>query len=133
MTARPEPAKAAAARRVRVTSPRMLSSPRPQRPPATREIDEQTEVGAVYMRSLLRTQLRLGLTVLTVVLTTLGAMPLLFVAVPSLSATRLVGVPLPWLVLGVLVYPALFGAAWWHVRLAERAEADFAAILDRQP
>jgi hypothetical protein len=35
-------------------------------------------------------------------------------------------------VLGGLVYPALLAAAWWHVRLAERAEGDFAAILDRQ-
>jgi hypothetical protein len=119
-------------RRVRVTSPRMTSAPRPQRLQPTREIDELTEVGEVYMRSLLRTQLRLGLTVLAVVVLTLAGMPLLFAALPELGRVHLLGVPVPWLVLGVLVYPALFAAAWWHVRLAERAEGDFTAILDRQ-
>lgn len=119
-------------RRVRVTSPRMTSATRPQRLQPIREIDEQTEVGEVYMRSLLRTQLRLGLTVLAVVVLTLAGMPLLFAAVPDLARARIGSVPLAWLVLGGLVYPALFAAAWWHVRLAERAEGDFAAILDRQ-
>lgn len=119
-------------RRVRVTSPRMTPAARPQRLQPIREIDEQTEVGEVYMRSLLRTQLRLGLTVLAVVVLTLAGMPLLFAAVPELARARLGGIPLAWLVLGGLVYPALFAAAWWHVRLAERAEGDFAAILDRQ-
>lgn len=110
----------------------MTSAPRPQTLQPIREIDEQTAVGEVYMRSLLRTQLRLGLTVLAVVLLTLGGMPLLFAAAPELGSVTLVGIPVPWLVLGVLVYPGLLGAAWWHVRLAERAEADFVAILDRQ-
>jgi hypothetical protein len=96
-----------------------------------REIDEQTGIGEVYMRSLMRQQLRLGLSVLAVVAIGLGSMPLLFALVPALSEIRLYSVPLPWLLIGVGVYPALVLAAWWHVRAAERAERDFAEIVER--
>jgi hypothetical protein len=88
-----------------------------------REIDEQTGVGEVYMRSLMRAQLRLGLSVLAVVAIALGSLPLLFSLEPRLNAIRLVTVPLPWLIVGVSIYPLLVAAAWWHVRAAERASA----------
>jgi hypothetical protein len=41
-------------------------------------------------------------------------------------------VTLPWLLLGVAVYPLLVAAAWWHVRAAERVERDFTDILRRR-
>ena len=37
--------------------------------------------------------------------------------------------PLGWLLLGVLVYPALVALGWAYVRRAERNERDFADIL----
>ena len=115
--------------RVRVTGPRMTARPTPLTP--RREIDEQTGVGEVYMRSLMRAQLRLGVSVLVVVAIALGSLPLLFTADPRLSTIRLFAVPLPWLLVGVSIYPLLVVAAWWHVRAAERAERDFAEIVER--
>lgn len=102
----------------------------PSRPP-TREIDEQTDLGEVYMRSLLRAQLRRGLTVIAVVGVFLTALPVLFAVEPRLAAVRVVTVPLPWLLVGVTVYPLMTAAAWWLVRTAERTERDFTEIVER--
>jgi hypothetical protein len=118
--------------RVRVTSPRMSASPRPESRPATREIDEQTEVGEVYLNALLRSQLRPALVVLTTVLLGLGSLPLLFLLLPGVAGHRVGPVTVAWLVLGVAVFPLLFAAAWWHVRAVERAERDFTEILHRR-
>src|SRR3954451_2085263 len=103
-------------RRVRVTSPRMAASRRGPARPATREIDEQTGLGEVYMRSLLRSQLRLALSVLAALGLLLGGVPLLFALGPSVADAHLLGLPLPWLLLGVLVYPMLWLAARYYVR-----------------
>lgn len=124
MTEKPTP------RRVRVTSPR-TSAPRPRRVTVAREIDAQTEVGEVYMRSLLASQLRLALLVLAALAVLLGGLPALFVLAPDLGAAQVLGIPLPWLLLGGLVYPVLIGLGWFYVRQAERTERDFADLVDR--
>ncbi|GAB3269025.1 hypothetical protein [Kineosporia babensis] len=118
--------------RVRVTSPRMSASPRPEVRPATREIDEQTEVGEVYLNALLRSQLRPALAVLAAVLLGLGSLPLLFLLLPGVAGYQVGPVTVAWLVLGVAVFPLLWAAAWWHVRAVERAERDFTEILHRR-
>jgi hypothetical protein len=118
-------------RRVRVTSPRVGASRRLPYRPATREIDEQTGLGEVYMRSLLRSQLRLALSVLAATGVLLGGLPLLFALVPSVAEARVLGAPLPWLLLAVLAYPMLWLAARYYVRQAERNEAEFADVLKR--
>lgn len=116
--------------RVRVTSSRMTATARAPLRTVSREIDEQTGIGEVYLRSLLRAQLRLGLSVIAVLVLCLGTLPLVFAIVPPLGTVRLATVPLPWLLVGVSVYPLLLGVAWWHVVAAERAERDFAAIVE---
>jgi hypothetical protein len=116
--------------RVRVTSSRMTATARAPVRTVSREIDEQTGIGEVYLRSLLRAQLRLGLSVIAVLALCLGTLPLVFAVIPRLGTVRLLTVPLPWLLVGVSVYPLLFGVAWWHVLAAERAERDFAAIVE---
>ena len=118
--------------RVRVTSPRLSASPRPAERPATREIDEQTDVGEVYLAALLRSQLRPGLGLLAVVLLGLGGLPVLFLLLPEVADQPVGPVNVAWLLLGVAVFPALFGAAWWQVRSAERVERDFTEILRRR-
>jgi len=118
--------------RVRVTSPRLASAARPANRPGVREIDEQTDLGELYMRSLLRTQLRLAVTALTVLALTVGTLPLVFAVQPRLATIRVVTVPLPWLLIGVGVYPVLVAVAWWLVRSAERAERDFGEIVGRR-
>jgi uncharacterized membrane protein (DUF485 family) len=116
--------------RVRVTGPER----RRVRPgtPSTREIDEDTAVGAIYMGSLLREQLRLAGVVLLALVLGIGALPLLFHFAPDLAGTRLLGVPLSWLVLGVGVYPLLLLLGWAYVRRAERNENDFVALVSER-
>src|SRR3954447_24659908 len=118
-------------RRVRVTSPRMAASRRVPARPAVREIDEQTGLGEVYMRSLLRSQLRLAVSVLAATAVLLGGLPLLFAVAPSVARAHVLGAPLPWLLLAVLVYPMLWLAARFYVRQAERNEAEFVDVLER--
>jgi hypothetical protein len=118
--------------RVRVTAPRTAARPVAGSLSPRREIDEQTGVGEVYMRSLVRSQLRLGLSVLAVLAIALGSLPVVFALEPGLATMRVISVPLPWLIVGVSIYPLLWIAAWWHVRAAERAERDFAEIIERR-
>ena len=112
--------------RVRVTGPPRLGV---RRGPRTREIDAGTTVGAVYMRSLLREQLRLARRVLTLLGLTVGLLPLVFHTFPGLADLRLLGVPIPWLLLGFLVYPWLVLLGWLYVRAAEDNERDFADLV----
>jgi hypothetical protein len=119
------------ARRVTITSPRTRAPARP-RYPVTQEIDEQTRLGEVYMRSLIRSQLRLALFVCTALACLVGGLPLVFMLAPRLRDARLLGVPLPWVLLAGLIYPMFVGCAWWYVRQAERTEQDFADLVDRQ-
>ena len=129
---RPVRGRSRAPQRVRVTSPRMASRPQPPSRSGTRDIAEQTGVGEVYTRSLLRTQLRLGLSALAVTALGIGVLPALFAVEPQLAAIRVLTVPLPWLLIGVAVYPLLVAVAWWHVRASERAERDFATLVERR-
>lgn len=114
--------------RVRVTGP-------PRRTAASRtasrlgDVTEQTPLGDLYLRSLLTEQLRLAVRVIGVLVLTLGLVPLLFHLAPGLADERLLGLPLPWLVLGVLVYPFLLLLGWRYVRRAERNERVFADLV----
>lgn len=99
---------------------------------AGRDIDEQTTLGETYMSSLLRTQLRLGLSVLALVIIPLAILPAVWAVAPGIGRLTVGPVPLPWLVLGVGVYPLLVLAGWRYVRQAERNEAEFERIVTRQ-
>lgn len=115
--------------RVRVTSPRTASATRRTPRPVTTEIDAQTELGEVYIRSLLRTQLRLAAGVLTLVAIGIGGLPLLFRFAPRLADVPLLGMPLAWGMLGFVVYPVLVVLGWLFVRGAEANERTFAAMV----
>jgi hypothetical protein len=123
---RPEPP-----RRVVVTSPRTSAVRRPPGRAALRALDEQDVVGELLVRSLVRAQLLLALRLLTVLAVLLGGLPLLFAVVPATRDVVVLGLPLPWLVLGVLVYPALVLGGVVHLRLAERHERDFVDLVER--
>ena len=96
-----------------------------------REIDEQTVVGEVLVTSLLHAQLRLAIYAAALVGILIGGLPLVFVLFPGLSDRHLLGVPIPWVLLGVAVYPGVCLGAWAYVRAAERNEDDFAELVDR--
>ena len=118
-------------RRVVVTGPRTRTVRRPPGRPGVRALDEQTRVGDLLVRSLVRAQLGLALRTAAVVLVTLGGLPLLFATVPTTRDVQVLGLALPWLCLGVLVYPGLLLTGWVHVRLAERNERDFVELVER--
>ena len=98
---------------------------------ASREVSEQTDVGQLLVRGLVRAQLVLALRLVAVVACPLGGLPLLLWASPGLRDARVLGLPLPWLVLGLLVYPAFVTVAWLYVRLAERNEREFVEAVER--
>jgi hypothetical protein len=98
----------------------------------TQEIDDQTGVGDAYMHSLMRSQLRLALLVIGVLGVVVGSLPVLFVYVPGARDAAVFGIPLPWLVLGFLVYPVLLALGWFYVRQAERTELEFSELVERE-
>jgi hypothetical protein len=117
-------------RRVRVTSPRHGATRRRQ-VAVTHEIDAQTGVGEVFVRSLVATQRRLALLVLVAVAVLVGGLPALFAVAPGLGVVQVLGIPLPWLLLGGLVYPTLAAFGWFYVRQAERVEREFSDLVER--
>jgi putative solute:sodium symporter small subunit len=119
-----------APQRVRVTAPRPVRG----RTHATRttgsEIDAQTEIGSVYLRSLMRAHLRLATGSLLLLALTVGGLPVLFLLLPRLAAYDVLGMPLSWGLLGFGCYPVLVLLGWWHVRRAERVERAFADLVE---
>jgi len=98
---------------------------------ATSHIDEQTELGELYMRALVRSQLRLALGTGALLALTVGMLPLGFFWFPDLFDRTVLGAPLPWVLLGVGVYPVLLLFAWWYLLRAERNEAAFDDLVNR--
>ncbi|MEU4242982.1 hypothetical protein [Actinoplanes sp. NPDC026619] len=96
------------------------------------DLAEQTPVGEALVKGLVRAQLALALRLALVVVTGLGALPLLFAAAPGLGTVKVLGINLPWLLLGALSFPFLVGVGWAYVRWAERNEQDFIALI-RKP
>jgi len=111
--------------RVRVTGPPRRQGPRSR----TGDIDEETRLGGVYLASLLREQLWLAMRIVALLALGIGSLPLVFHLAPGLTDVELLGMPLPWLLLGVVVYPVLVLLGWRYVRSAERNESDFAELL----
>ena len=100
--------------RVRVTAPHtsVRTSVRTpvrtgQRPPESREAAQDSDVGQVFVRSLIRSQLRLALVVAGGFLMILAAFPLTLVVVPGLAEARIAGIPFGWLLLGAGAEEAL--------------------------
>jgi len=112
-----------------ITGPRRDVRRRPPRP-VTDEIDGQTRVGRVFLRSLIRTQLLLGLSTVALVVVPLVAMPVLFGMWPRVRELQVGPMPLWWLLLGILIYPAMLAVGWWYVRQADRNEAQFTDLVE---
>lgn len=118
-------------KRVAVTGPRRTLVGRTAARPALSALDEQDVVGDLLVRSLVRAQLGLAARLGAVLACLLGGLPLLFAVLPATRDTTVLGLALPWLVLGVLVYPVLCLGGWLYVRLAERNERDFVDLVER--
>jgi hypothetical protein len=114
--------------RVRVTAPRSAA-----RPAATasdsREAAEESDAGQVFVRSLIRSQLRLGLVVAGGFLLILLAFPLMLGLVPGLAESKIAGLPFDWVLLGAGIYPVIGLGAWLYVRTAARNEARYRDLV----
>ncbi len=109
----------------------VLSQRRGARMVRTRvEVQEQTEVGDALVRSLVRAQLLLSVRLAVMTLSILFAIPLSGLLLARFTDVALLGVGLPWLVLGAAIYPLLFGVGWAYVRRAERNETEFVGLVE---
>lgn len=120
----PSTGSAAASGRVRVTSSRRGAG-HVELTAMSHEIDAQTTLGDVYVAGLMRAQLRLAASVGLVALVGIAGFPLLLMLVPAARTLTIGGIPFPWLVLGLLVYPVVWALARHYDRQAARIEAEF--------
>jgi hypothetical protein len=118
-------------RRVTVRNPRGRAPRLDDGNRALTELREQTEVGEVLLRSLTRAQLGLALRIFAVFGCLLMGLPALFALAPRLGRFEVLGIPLPWVVLGLAVYPLLVLLGLLYVRQAERNEREFVEIVER--
>ncbi len=114
-------------KRVRVVLAERKGVARPVRTVIT--IQESTGVGELLRTNLIGSQLAIALRFAIGAGLTLGLLPLLFAMVPDIGRIEVLGLRLPWLLLGVLVYPFLFGLGLWHTRTAEHLEQNFAETV----
>jgi hypothetical protein len=119
-------------KRVRVTSPRMGAPRRGLVHAIKADIDEQTPLGELYMATLIRAQWRLSMSVLASATVMIGGLPLLFLLVPATRTLHLGPIPLPWLIVGVLIYPAVWLAGHYYVRQSEQIEREFTELVGRR-
>ena len=119
-------------RRVRVTSPRSQARRRSPQRPLSSEIGEQTELGEVYVTSLMRAQMRLSLVVMGGVGVAVGILPAFLILVPALGELRVGPVPLSWLLVGAMLYPFLVLVARSYTWAAERVERDFGDLVESE-
>jgi hypothetical protein len=110
--------------RVRVVLAERKGVARPVR--TIKEVQEGTPVGELLRRDLIRSQLRVTLRFAALTALVLGTLPAVFALLPEVSRLHVLGVRLPWLLLGVLMYPFLVGVAWRYIRVADRVEQAFA-------
>ena len=132
MSDRQPPARAP--QRTRVTAPRppeRAGRPTTRRVGSGARLADSPTIEEIYVRSLLRAQLRLALRLLGLVAAAAVAVPLAFYLRPDLAERTVLGLPLAWLILGVAVYPLLFAVGWRYLRGAERNERDFADLVRR--
>ncbi|GAA1330630.1 hypothetical protein [Saccharothrix algeriensis] len=95
------------------------------------ELEEQTSVGEKLIRDLIRQQLRTAFLLGGGTLLLLALLPVVFFLAPGLGEVELLGVRLPWLLLGILPFPLCYGVGYAYRRLAERHEHDFVSTVDR--
>jgi hypothetical protein len=95
------------------------------------ELEEQTSYGEELVRQFIRAQLRTAVRTWGVAVLLLASLPALFYFVPHLAEVTVIGVRLPWLVLGIVPFPLLFGVGYLYNLRAERNERDFVDMVEK--
>jgi hypothetical protein len=94
------------------------------------EVEDLTDIGQMLLKQLVWAQLRLAMWLLLLIVVVLVSIPLAFFLAPTLGTTTIVGLRLPWLLLGLAVYPFFVAVAWFYNRSADRTERDFAKWVE---
>jgi hypothetical protein len=95
------------------------------------ELEEQTSYGEELVSQFVRHQFNTAIRLWGFAVGLLAAVPAVFFLVPALAEINLAGVRLPWLIIGVLPFPLLFGVGYWYNRVAERQEQAFVAMVEK--
>lgn len=111
-------------KRVAVMSPQTRLAHSRRRARGRWRVPQLDAVGEARAAELYRRQLRLAAAPLALLFAGILGLPLVFALFPALDTVRLLGVPVSWLALAVLPYPALAVLAAWQLRRAERTEDD---------
>lgn len=109
-------------KRVVVTSPQTRLAHSRRRLRGRWRVPKLDPAGVDRAAELYLRQRRLAVAPLLFLFVGILGMPLVFALFPVLDSIRLLGIPLSWLALAVLPYPALTLLAGWHLRRAEHAE-----------
>ena len=94
------------------------------------ELEDQTGVGEVLVNQLVRVQLILAIRLMALTVLVVGSIPVMLWLAPSLGKVTVLGLPLPWLLLGLMVYPFFLAVAWSYNRRVDRNEQDFAEMVE---
>lgn len=95
----------------------------------SRDDAEESDAGQVFVRSLIRSQLRLAVVVAAGFLLILVAFPLMLGLVPGLAESTIAGLPFDWVLLGAGIYPVIGLSAWLFIRTAARNEARYRDLV----
>ena len=106
--------------RQRVTGPRSVAPSAGAKP--VEVVAHSRDVGAIYLRTLIRAQLRLAVVCCAGFILALTAAGTLIATVPALQQESLFGVPLAWLLQAYGLYPLIALFAVLYVRAAARNE-----------
>lgn len=94
------------------------------------ELAQQTSWGEMLIKDLIHALLRSGALLALLGLLLIGGLPVALALVPEFAQLRVVGVPVPWLLLGVAPFPLLGGLGLVYIRLAERHERAFVDMIE---
>ncbi|HLH46395.1 MAG TPA: hypothetical protein VKV25_04485 [Acidimicrobiales bacterium] len=97
--------------------------------PGRDDLYRRDEAAGLLLRSLLRAQLGVTMSVLVPAVVVIALYPLAAGAFPVVATWHVGPVPLTLLVLGGGVYPPLVGLGFWYVRRARRVEDRFTELL----
>ena len=108
-----------------------MSGPAPPRTPRD-DIAERTAHGEVYVRRLVRAQLALSVQALLAFGGVVGTLPLVLLVAPGLHDVRVLGVPVPFLLLGAPLLAGFVVLARLYERRAEALERAFRDLVERE-
>jgi len=111
-------------KRVAVMSPQTRLAHSRRRLHGRWRVPKLDPAGAERAAELYKAQRRLAFAPLALLFAGMLGLPLVFRLFPVLDDLRLLGIPVSWLALAVLPYPALTLLAGWQLRRAEQAEDD---------